>query len=868
MTQQLTRDALHSHKFWAMTADETIAVLESGRSGLSEEEVIQRREFFGPNILNSGNVSSAVLIFLRQFKSPLIFILVIAAALALYLGDVKSGLAILAAVIVNTLLGFYQEHKAEESIRKLKTYLTERVRVVRGSHEFEIMVEDVVPGDIVRLYSGDRVPADGRIILDKNARIDQSVLTGESLPVPKNESVLDVQTVLADRTNMIYAGNLVSDGFLECVITATDEDTEIGKIAMLVSRGVDRETPLQRSIKRFAARATGILFALAVCVFAFGISIGHSPLEMFIIGVAMAVAAVPEGLPIALTVALSVGVVRLAGQKGIVRRLVAAETLGNTSVILTDKTGTITEAAMHIAAVLPLDKRYSEEDVLRTALMSIEILIENPDDDPSQWRVVGKPLEVSLAKDALARGLNFVEVRNNSDIRDHSPFNSSRKFSVSTVHTPDGIKEYFLGAPDILLRHMRGKESDREKMREKISERANVGEKVVGVAVRAVKKGGKSFSEIKQVEDLYLAGLISFHDPLRAGAKEAFAAVTEAGVKTAIVTGDHRGTAEAIAREMGFEIDAESVLEGIDLPLLSDEELRKRLPLIKVFSRVTPEDKLRIVSAYQAAGEVVAMTGDGVNDAPSIKRSDIGIAVGTATDVTKDVADLVILNNNFATITAAIAEGRVITENVRKITVYLLSNSLDTLILIGGALLMGFALPLGALQILWVNFFSDSFPAIALAFERGVDGIGTKPKKIPKNLLDGEMKFLVLVIGTLTSVLLFAMYVLLLRFGFDEDKTQTFIFMSFGTYSLFLVFAVKSLTKSILSYRVFTNVWLVLSVIFGFALMLAAVYIPFLQDFLGTTALTPLWLAGVAGFGALNIFLIELVKYFYRTRGI
>jgi len=868
MLQRMNEDIL-KNSFWALTAKAAVATLETETDGLSEAEAVLRIKRFGRNIIEERNRRAALHIILNQFKSPLIFILVIAGGVTFMVRDYKDAVVIFAAVIVNTLLGFYQENKAESALQKLKTYILERVRVVRSGREYGIDVRELVPGDVLRLYSGDRVPADARVIYSNDLLVDQSILTGESMAVHKYSEPVSMSAVLSDRSSMVFAGTLVTQGVGTAVVTATDQHTEIGKIATLVGESEEEGTPLQRSIRTFAARATLVLGSLSALVFILGIYLGHSVFEIFLLSVAIAVAAVPEGLPISLTVILSVGVERLAKKNGVVRKLLAAETLGNTSVILTDKTGTLTEARMSLSKVIIFDKKFNENDILRLSLMNVNVLIENPEDAPSAWRLDGKPLEVALVKSAAERGILLGEVRKDFQVISGLPFNSANKFSAMRVFMRRKHRTIFLGAPEILLERDTKEKKESGEILRTIAELANSGERILGLA-EARDEGATepSLEKLEKLRNLSLLGIITFHDPLRPTARQAFDEVTAAGVRTVIVSGDHAGTVQSIAREIGLEIDRESIIDGAELSGMSFDELKVRLPLVKMFSRVTPEDKLKIVKAYQELGEVVAMTGDGVNDAPSVKRADIGIAMGTATDVTKDVADLIILDDNFETIVAAINEGRAMLENIRKVVVYLLSNALDGLLLIAGALILDLPLPLSALQILWINFFSDSFPAVALAFEKDIDGPGNRPKRIPKNLLDKEMQFLVIIIGTLTSLLLVILYYLLLYFNFPIDFVKTFIFASVGTYSLFLIFAVKSLTKSIWSYNIFSNRYLVWSVLFGFLLMGLAVYFPPLQRVLGTVPLSYNWVAAVIAIGVLNIFAIEFGKFIYRRNRI
>ena len=417
-------EEIFKNSFWSLTASEALAALETAEGGLSEAEAVARAERFGKNILEEKSRRAAWHVIWNQFKSPLIFILIIAGGITLAVRDYKDSAVIFAAVIANALLGYYQESKAESALQKLKTYILERVRVVRSGREYEIDVRELVLGDVVRLYSGDRVPADARMIYSNDILVDQSVLTGESMAVHKYTEPVSMSAVLSDRSSMVFAGTLITQGVGTAVVTATDQHTEIGKIATLVGESEEEGTPLQRSISTFARRATLILGSLSALVFILGIYLGHSIFEIFLLSVAIAVAAVPEGLPIALTVILSVGVERLAKKNGVVRKLLAAETLGNTSVILTDKTGTLTEARMSLSKVVIFEKGISEEDILRLSLANVNVLIENPEDSPALWRLDGKPLEVALVKNAAERGISLAEVRKDFETISFTPFSA------------------------------------------------------------------------------------------------------------------------------------------------------------------------------------------------------------------------------------------------------------------------------------------------------------------------------------------------------------------------------------------------------------------------------------------------------------
>ncbi|MBI2635220.1 MAG: HAD-IC family P-type ATPase [Parcubacteria group bacterium] len=856
--------------FWSMDESEIFSALKTNLSGLSSEEVAARLKIFGPNVIKERRRLSKIEIALRQFRSLLVAILLLAGIVTVFLGEwIETGV-ILAAVMVNVIFGFWQENKSETILELLKTYIRVRARVRRGGQERGIDASELVPGDIIRVTQGDRIPVDARLLFVNNLEIDESILTGESLPVEKNVSPLPPAMVLGERKSMIFSGTLVMSGFADAVVTATGSETEFGKIAGLVAEKDRKSTPLQRSVVYFSAYVGVALLIFTLLLFGLGLYFGKGIHDMFIISVAVAVSAIPEGLPIALTVIMAIGVQRLAARNGIVKKLLAVETLGSTSIILTDKTGTLTQAKMELTGIMPYKNNDNDtedkKDLLSYALVNTDVVIENPQDVSEKWIMSGRALEVSLVKGAALNGVLLTKVLEQTKILDRLPFDSKHKFSAAVFKTDSVTHLALFGAPEIILRLTVLTQKEQEKMITEIEKRAFAGERVLGVASRLVSEGHENVLRQKNFNGLNFDGLITFRDPLRPHVSQAVNEIAAAGVKTIIVTGDHRGTAEAVARELGLVDGKGAVLTGDDLMHLTKEELEARSREATLYARVTPEQKVMIAKLYQERGEVVAVTGDGINDAPALHTADIGVAVGSGTDVAKSAADLIILDDNFETIVAAIKEGRRILRNIRKVIIYLLSNSFDELFLIGGAIILGIALPINALQILFVNLFSDSFPAIAFAFEDSVDDPGNRPHKLHKNLFDREMKFFILIIGVLSSAFLFILYLVLLKIGFAEELTRTFIFASFASYALLLAFSLRSLGKSILSYNPLSNRPLTIGVSIGLLSIIAAIYIPWLQQIFNTSPLPPVWLLGVAGVGLLNISAVEFGKWLFRKK--
>lgn len=852
--------------FWSLPPERALAELETTNKGLEPHEAERRLRAYGKNVISARRRLNALTIFLSQLKSPLIIILLIGAAISLLLREWINAAVIFATVIVNTGLGFWQENKAETVLEELKTYLKTRVRVRRGGADHERDASELVPGDVIHLTQGDRVPADARLLDANSLEADESVLTGESLPVHKQVKSVDTEAALGERSSMVWSGTLIVQGFAEAVVTATGTRTEFGRIAQLVAGREKEQTPLQKAVASFARVIAVVVVLLSVALFGIGFALGQDPVEMFFISVAIAVSAVPEGLPVALTVILAIGVERLARQKGVVRKLLAAETLGSTSLILTDKTGTLTQADMRLVDVIPYgtDTEERRAMMLREAVLNTDLVVENPEDDPDEWHIIGRAMESSLVRDAGRRGILLPKLLKAYRIVDRQPFDSKKKYGAVLARDGGERRLILMGAPEILLGLADLPDADRERLGRELETRAYGGERLLGLASAAYTQD--RIASTGPYAGLEFRGFLAFRDPVRPGVKEAIKRIGQAGVKTVIVTGDHKGTAEHVARELGILEGRGLVVTGAELARMDAATLRERLPDIRIYARVTPEQKLMLTRLYRERGEIVAVTGDGVNDAPALQAADVGVAVGSGTEVAKGASDLVILDDNFNTIVLAIEEGRRILDNIRKAIVYLLSNSFNELCLIGGALLFSVPIPLNALQILFVNFFSDSFPAIALGFEKIMDSKSRSTTTGTAVILNPQVRFFIFVLGLATSLLLFVLYYLLLGRGVDPLLARTFIFASFASYTLFVAFALRSLRYSVLSYNPLGNPYLTVGVLIGLGLTAAAVYAPFLQKILGTIALPLPWLAGVLVVGLFNVTLVELAKWMYRKR--
>ncbi|MDP9249280.1 MAG: HAD-IC family P-type ATPase [bacterium] len=858
---------------WALSVPETFDDLKTSEKGLDDKEAAARLAAYGKNVFKGKGKTNPLVLFLKQFLSPLIFLLIAAAMLTAFLHEGPDTWVIIFAVLLNVMLGFYHEYNAENTLDKLKTYIKDRARVIRGGMEQEIDSELVVAGDILKLAYGARIPADARIISVNNFRVDEAILTGESMPVEKNESAVGISALVTDRKNIAHAGTLVVQGYALAAVFAIGNNTELGRIAGIVSKTEKVKTPLQKGVDHLAWLICGFVLALVVGILILGVLRGGSFVEMMLLSAAVAVAAVPESLPIALTVILAIGALRLAQKKGVVRKLSAAETLGSATVIMTDKTGTLTLADMRLVGIHSTEQilgagevvgeadAFTDEQksLLELALYNVDVSVENPREDKKNWTFRGRPFEVNIVKAARLHGtpLHFLSSSISHIIL---PFNSTNKFSVA-----EKDKEYILmGAPEILLRKSSLSKEEYLKIEEWIEKESRKGKRIVGLGKMTKKRGHKEFSP-DTIKGMEFLGMFTFFDPIRPEVPAAIKNIQSHGIKMVLVTGDLVGTALSVAKDLSWHVTEEEVLSGGDLRNLSDEELLKIIPRIKIFARVTPEDKLRIGQLYQKLGEVVAMTGDGVNDSPALKAMDIGISLGTASDVAKSAADLVLLDDNFETISLAIDEGRKILTNIRKTFAYLMSNSMDAVFIVGGSLIFALPVPLTALHIIWVNLFTGSLPALSFAFDDVIDREKYTGKDITL-IFTKEVKLLTFGIGTFTSFLLFLLYYGMLKAGIHLETARSIFFVCFSSYILVIAFSFRSLHMPLFSYDIFSNKKLNWSIIIAVSLLAFTMGTPFMRDIFGLAPLPLYALPAVTLWLILNVLIVEGAKYVMRKK--
>ncbi len=880
--------------YYNLPGEQVLESLQARLEGLHEQEVKHRRARYGHNALPEEKKFSIFGLLIQQFKSTLTYILLIAAGISFLLGDIVDMWVILAAVILNVIVGFIQEFRAQRTLEKLRKVVTSYTSVKRGGHEHKIESDELVPGDIVILRAGDKVPADIRILKQTDLKIDEASLTGESFPIEKTTDALPSAVILAERKNMAFMGTTVVTGSATGVVTATADQTELGHIARLIKTTEQEETPLQHKLSRLAKWLGIIILILSAIIFALGLVLGYDIREIFTTAVALSVAAIPEGLVVVVTVILAIGMQRILRQHALVRKLVAAETLGSTTVICTDKTGTLTEGEMRVVRIITHDKKLDSTKhtepgtaeaepvasyfaALKTGVLASDAYIENPDEAMEHRTVIGMPTEKAIVMAASQAGIDLDKLRAENPRLEVVPFSSERKFMATLNQNTKKEKTiYCKGAPEVILRHTTRIDLDgkidtldskkRDKLRREYETLSSQGMRLLAFSYKQVAQDYAGIEEDeKLLNDMVFVGFAVIKDPLREGAKETIETCLMAGIRPVMITGDHRLTAQAIAKELGLLHEDDNIIEGDAFATLNEDELRDRIAVFSVYARVSPKDKLRIIDAWQHKDEVVAMTGDGVNDAPALKSADIGVALGSGTDVAKETADMVLLDNNFKTIVAAVEQGRIIYENIKKVILYLLSDSFTEMVIIVGALSLGWPLPLLAAQILWINLITDGFPNIALTFEPGDKNIMQQPPVSSKTpILDKEIKIIVVIVSLVTGVIALGVFYWFWQMTGDLDKARTMVFTAIAVDSLFYVFSCRSLKNPIYKIKFFSNKYLIASVIMAFALQLVAIYTPFFQNIFKVTPLNLSEWVLVFIYGTITIITTELIKYLYN----
>ncbi|HIU32277.1 MAG TPA: cation-translocating P-type ATPase [Candidatus Caccousia avistercoris] len=851
--------------YFDLSAEQASKELQTNAStGLSPEEASARLQQHGPNRLEGGKEKSILQMVLEQLKDFLVIILIIAAIISIALNEALEGVIILAIVVLNTILGVYQENKASNALKALKDMASPHAKVLRGGNIVEVASSDVVPGDVVILEAGDYVPADLRLLESVNLKIDEAALTGESVPVEKDAgAVLPADASLGDRINCGYMGTVVTYGRGRGVITETGMQTQMGHIAGMLSNTPDESTPLQKKLDHLGKLLGIVCLSICAVIFVLGLFHGMELFDIFMTSVSLAVAAIPEGLTVVVTIVLAMGMQKMVKCNAIVKRLSAVETLGSTTVICSDKTGTLTQNKMTIQKLYDGQRMYSVsgtgyspegqitcdggepwENAL-DKLVEGALLCNDATYDPKEERIVGDPTEGAMVVLAYKRGMEKGQWEKKYPRLQEIPFDSDRKL-MSTFHEIDGkVRMYTKGAPDELLRRCTEIELDgrrtpltAEKREEALTvntEMAQAALRVIGVAYREMDQVDASF---EAENNLVFVGLVGMIDPPREEAKAAIDMCKNASIQVKMITGDHKITASAIGRQLG--IDTDRTVEGREISEMSDEELRECVKTTSVFARVSPEHKVRLVDAVRANGNIAAMTGDGVNDAPSLKHADIGVAMGiTGTDVSKEAADMILTDDNFASIVSAVSEGRTIYSNIRKVVGFLLSCNIGEILVIFIAMLANLPVPLVAIQLLSINLITDAFPAFALGMEKAEPGTMSRPPRDPSEPIVNKkmsvavvIQSLALALGTLGSFL-YGYYV---HGSLDIARSACFFTLVLG--ELLRAYSARSESISIFRMKAFSNSYLNKCVLVSILFMFAAIYVPFLNPVFSTVALS------------------------------
>ena len=879
--------------FYTQSKDQVLSGLETSADGLTKAEAKQRLTEYGRNELDEGEKRSLFMKFLDQFKDLMIIILLAAAALSVItegMHGLTDAIIILAVVVLNAAFGVYQEGQAEAAIEALKSMSSPLARVLRDGHVVEVDSKELVPGDIVLLEAGDVVPADMRLLEANSLKIEEAALTGESVPVEKDLSIeVAADAGIGDRVNMAYQNSNVTYGRGTGVVTNTGMYTEVGHIAGMLANADETDTPLKQNLHQLSKVLTYVVLAVAAVTFAVGMFRGQKPLEGLMTAVALAVAAIPEGLPAIVTVVLSLGTQVLAKRNSIVRKLPAVETLGSTEIIASDKTGTLTMNQMTVEKIYTNGQLISSgaEIAMDNNTLRVMNFANDTKVDPS-GKLIGDPTETALVQYGLDHTFDVREALLAEPRVAELPFDSDRKL-MSTVHKQaDG--NYFVavkGAPDQLLKRVTQIEengtvrpitdADREAILGTNKELAKQALRVLMMAYKYTDVIPTLETEIVEA-DLIFSGLVGMIDPERPEAEEAVRVAKEAGIRPIMITGDHQDTAEAIAKRLGIidENDTEDhVFTGAELNELSDEEFQKVFKQYSVYARVSPEHKVRIVKAWQNEGKVVAMTGDGVNDAPSLKTADIGIGMGiTGTEVSKGASDMVLADDNFATIIVAVEEGRKVFSNIQKTIQYLLSANMAEVFTIFLATLFGWDV-LEPVHLLWINLVTDTLPAIALGVEPAEPGVMThKPRGRNSSFFSGGVLSSIIYQGILQTALVLGVYGYALLYPEHSTYAEihadalTMSYLTLGLIQLVHAFNVKSVYQSIFTVGPFKNRLFNWSIVAAFLLLMATLVIPGFNTFFKVSILTPTqWLVAVIGSG-LMVVVVEIVKFVQRKLGL
>lgn len=850
--------------------------------GLNEKQVEDKQNKFGLNKLEEKKKESIVIKFIKQFNDFMIIILIIASIISAVVArlegsnDYFDSIIIIAIVVFNAIMGLVQEAKAEKSLEALKKMTAPTCRVKRNGKISTIKSEQIVPGDIVLLEAGNYVPADCRLISSSNLKIEESSLTGETVPVLKEaNSILKEKTALGDMVNMAFSTTIVVNGHGEAIVTDIGMNTKVGKIAKMIITNEAPETPIQKKLEE-VGKSLGIA-CLGICllIFVIGLLKKIEPIEMFMTSVGLAVAAIPEGLPAIVTIMLSIGVTKMAKKNSIIRKLPAVETLGSSSVICSDKTGTLTQNKMQVTKIANINGETNDKEYIKwlmgmaTMCTDVEISKEN-----GKMKLTGEPTEKAIVSKALDEGQNKNELYNVMKRVKDIPFDSSRKMMTTIHKMPNGYRVITKGAPDVLLKRCNkvydnGNVTTLDYSKTKLIENQNnkmadEALRVLAIAYLDIPNLPSKIDTETVEKNLIFIGLIGMIDPPREGVKEAVATCKKAGIKTVMITGDHIITAKAIAKDLGILRGSDLAVTGEELDKIPQSILQKNIMNYSVFARVTPEHKVRIVKAYQSTGAVVAMTGDGVNDAPALKNADIGIAMGkNGTDVAKNAADMVLTDDNFVTIVEAVKQGRNIFDNIKKAVHFLIATNIGEIVTIFLGLVLGLKSPLLAIQLLWINLVTDSLPAIALGLEKPeADIMDKKPRDSKKGIFADGLWQRIITEGTMLGILTLVAFSVG-NYLYDIEVGRTMAFVSLGLLELVHSFNIKS-EESIFKVGLFENKYLMGAFILGVILQIVVVVIPSVAEVFKLVPLTQVQWMYTFGISILPLVIMEIQKAFNK----
>jgi magnesium-transporting ATPase (P-type) len=882
----------------ALPLEEAFHRLDAHTDGLNDEEVDRRLQEYGPNRLRPPKTRGPLARFLQQFHNVLIYVLIAAGVVTALLGHWVDTAVIFGVVVINAIIGFIQEGKAERALESVRNMLSLHAVVIRNGHRSEIPAEQLVPGDVVELKSGDKVPADVRLFKIKNLQVQEAMLTGESVPVEKATPAVDEKASIGDRPSLAYSGTLVTSGQGRGLVVETGDTTEIGRIGTMLSEVETLTTPLLKKLATFGHWLTAIILILATVTFAFGVWVrDYEMTEMFLAAVSLAVAAIPEGLPAIMTITLAIGVQRMAGRNAIIRRLPAVETLGAVTTICSDKTGTLTRNEMTTQTIATAGQVYEVTgvgyepsgsftrdgsdinvddhpvltEILRAGLLCNDAVLRKSD---GEWVMEGDPTEGALVTAARKAGLDH-DFENEAFPRiDVIPFESEHRFMATLHHDHEGNGFiYVKGAPERLLEmcsRQRGHNEDEAlneaHWQQQSEEIASKGQRLLAVARRDAPHDKRDLRFEDVEKDLTLLGFCGLIDPPRREAIEAIEECQTAGIRVKMITGDHAITAGAIARELGL-LGADKVLTGRDLDDLDDDSIRDMVPDTDVFARASPEHKLRLVKGLQAAGHVTAMTGDGVNDAPALKRADVGVAMGIkGTEAAKEASEMVLVDDNFASIAHAVEEGRTVYDNLRKSIIFILPTNGGQSFTIIAAILLGFALPLTAVQVLWVNMITAVTMALALAFEPTETGVMKRSPRPPDEpLLTGFLLWRILFVSVILVSGTFGLFLWAISEGMDEAAARTVAVNTLVVYQMFYLFNCRRLTEPVFGIEgIFGSRYILMAIAAAIVLQMLFTYAPPLQVMFGTRSI------GIDEWGLIVLvtfpvfFLVEFEKWVLR----